>query len=526
MLLGYYEVTTADHMKWSTHLAGSKQLLSELNFTSMVKRLRQNRREQRLRLQTPSNMTLLDVGMLHPRDKADTVLDIDEGIISRLIGREVRYDEHGSVEDPLAPTVDLDKFDALRDLFWWYCKQDAFQALIGGNALLLDISRWTDCPPRSTLGATICGSADHLVLLLGRLAAFIASDRGRKRQVEARKQSRSSSSPNTSATASRSLGSTLPAGDAPPARGPAFYGMAPSRGDVEMPASYRSSHSPKSGAGRPASQDMDDATLQAATLAALDEHRQILLALDTFASHLGPAFQPLTPDLHHAPIATPFGPAISYRSADISCLWAMYHMAVIIAIRAHPHMPPAAHVAALVAARDTAHAANQIGRIVAALTPTPPTQPLNAHLAAALNESCVASFFAAVQYQDPRQRRATVARIYHIAARTGWASSELIANGCETAWINAAHAGLGPRTPASCAAPKATTPASTAAGRPSTSMPRPTSTMMPTAASSLSDRAPACTGLSASWGSPGMSLLCGSMTREGWGKGGKTRVGC
>ena len=54
------------------------------------------------------------------------------------------------------------------------------------------------------------------------------------------------------------------------------------------------------------------------------------------------------------------------------------------------------------------------------------------------------SFSAAVQYLDPRQRRDTVLRMNGIAHRTGWASAELIANSCETAWVKAAAAGRGP----------------------------------------------------------------------------------
>ena len=54
------------------------------------------------------------------------------------------------------------------------------------------------------------------------------------------------------------------------------------------------------------------------------------------------------------------------------------------------------------------------------------------------------AFFAAIQYKNLQQRHSTVLRIYNIALRTGWGSAELIANGCETAWVKAAAAGRGP----------------------------------------------------------------------------------
>lgn len=119
-------------------------------------------------------------------------------------------------------------------------------------------------------------------------------------------------------------------------------------------------------------------------------------------------------------------------------------MAMIVAIRSHPHMPPAAHMAVGVAAQETASYANDIGRIAAGIAPGLPSEPLNPALGSALCESCMPSFFAAVQYVDPRQRHDTVVRIYGIAQRTGWGSAELIANGCETAWVKAAAAGRGP----------------------------------------------------------------------------------
>jgi hypothetical protein len=186
-----------------------------------------------------------------------------------------------------------------------------------------------------------------------------------------------------------------------------------------------------------------DYDLQAATSAALEEYSRIRAALHTFASSLGEAFEPLASE-YQAPLDTAFGPALFYRSYDIGCMWSIYNMAIIIAIRSHPHMPPASHMAAAVAAHETAFFANEIGRIAAGIVPGPADEPLNPSLGATLCESCMPSFFAAVQYQDARQRHDTVTRIFSIANRTGWGSAELIANGCETAWVKAAAMGRGP----------------------------------------------------------------------------------
>ncbi|KAK5283629.1 hypothetical protein LTR16_005396 [Cryomyces antarcticus] len=217
-----------------------------------------------------------------------------------------------------------------------------------------------------------------------------------------------------------------------------FFGMAPSRPNNSMPASYASgqSQSPST------LQDDHLNDLNAATDAAMDEWTQIRHALNSFASRLGPAFQPLGPEFHQ-PLATPFGDAVVYRSYDIGCLWAVWHMAVIIAIRSHPSMPPAAMMAAGVAAQQTASMAHEVARIAAGIAPTPRHVPLSPSLGAALVESTMPCFFAGVQYRDAAQRAWIVARILDIEARTGWASAGLIARGCETAWVKAA-AGRGP----------------------------------------------------------------------------------
>ncbi|KAK4548233.1 hypothetical protein LTR36_010103 [Oleoguttula mirabilis] len=327
----------------------------------------------------------------------------------------------------------------------------------------MDFSRWANCPPRAPLGKpdAVYGSFDHLVLLLGRIADFACRDRARKlKQIELNggqwrpapgmniprppqqpppptPVSAQSSHPLQSQAAFHGQSNAPP----PPAQGPMFYGMAPPpRQSVQMPSSY----APLNNMPTPVSATpYDTMDIQLATQAALKEYGEIRAALHTFSQSLGDFFQPLSSE-YQVPIDSPFGTALVYRTFDVACLWAIYNMALIIAIRSHPHMPPAAHMAAGVAAQQTAHFAIEIGRIAAGIVPGPRHQALNPSLGAALCESCMPSFFAAVQYQDKQQRHATVTRIFSIAQRTGWGSAELMASGCETAWVKAAAAGRGP----------------------------------------------------------------------------------
>lgn len=306
----------------------------------------------------------------------------------------------------------------------------------------MDFSRWSNCPPRAPLGKidAVYGTFDHLVLLLGRIADFSARDRVRKlKQMEI---SGGHWRPAPGMNIPRPPQSQTPSQTPSPPAMPTFYGMAPPpRSNVQMPSSYTPMYN-----SMPRPQNPPDAIendLNAATNSALEEYGRIRAALHAFATSLGEAFEPLSSEYQEA-VDTPFGTALFYRSYDIGCLWSIYNMAVIIAIRSHPHMPPASHMAAAVAAHETTFFANEIGRIAAGIVPGPADQPLNPSLGATLCESCMPSFFAAIQYTDARQRHETVARIFSIAKRTGWGSAELIANGCETAWVKAAAMGRGP----------------------------------------------------------------------------------
>ena len=139
MLLGFYEIVTADHKQWNLHLTGSKQLFLETDFVAMTQQFRRMKMDRAARQQ---------FGPLHPNTSAyeqaqdetlDQIPDVDEHMISQLVGREVRYEEHGHVMTPglhTSPELDLSNFEILRDLYWWYLKQDVYGSIVSGNPLL------------------------------------------------------------------------------------------------------------------------------------------------------------------------------------------------------------------------------------------------------------------------------------------------------------------------------------------------------------------------------------------------------
>jgi hypothetical protein len=139
LLLGFYEIMTADHMKWNMHLAGSKQLFVETDFVGMMQQFRRMKQDAYARRQLGHRRQSVPHAGFTQDELLDQVPDVDERLISTIAGREVRYGDHGQIMTPhssVPQELDLGKFEILKDLYWWYCKQDAYQSIISGNALL------------------------------------------------------------------------------------------------------------------------------------------------------------------------------------------------------------------------------------------------------------------------------------------------------------------------------------------------------------------------------------------------------
>lgn len=139
MLLGFYEIMTADHMKWNTHLAGAKQLFVETDFVRMTREFRRLKAERAAKHNLGQKRRFSSEEPYSQDSLLDQIPDISERLVSEMVGRAVRYDGHGSVELPasaIPPELDLTKFEMLKDLYWWYCKQDVYQSIVSGNDLL------------------------------------------------------------------------------------------------------------------------------------------------------------------------------------------------------------------------------------------------------------------------------------------------------------------------------------------------------------------------------------------------------
>lgn len=318
--------------------------------------------------------------------------------------------------------------------------------------------RWGQCPPRAGFGRldAVYGTMDHLFLLMGRICNFGAMDRERKVKVMEANGGQFKPPPGVfqpPKTGNESPGSG--SGSSTQRTNSQSHGITPET------QSSNSSSNEKYKNNRPTSQEsssrghpepatpasMKNDSLEAETAEARVEWSKILAAFEAFAEALGPGFAPLPPDSVQS-ITTPFGPAVQYRSHTVAFLMAFYYTGRIMVERLHPDMPPAAMVAAGIAAPRTAGYSQFIGKIAAGLYY--PQQlniaagGLSPTLGAVLSDITIGLFFAGVEYRDAAQRGWTISKLRDITRLTGWQSAAAIAAGCETAWIKAYEAGKGP----------------------------------------------------------------------------------
>jgi hypothetical protein len=152
LLLGFYEVTTAEHNKWNSHLSGARELIMDIDFAGTAKRIETQRcRQENIesRHQVLYGMTNGYVQLQSPRlsddfpSKYDRTLD--ENLISTIMGYRTDFNQYGQVIDENEPAIksetpltpqDIETFEVQVDLFWWYAKQDMYQSIISGNRLL------------------------------------------------------------------------------------------------------------------------------------------------------------------------------------------------------------------------------------------------------------------------------------------------------------------------------------------------------------------------------------------------------
>lgn len=229
----------------------------------------------------------------------------------------------------------------------------------------------------------------------------------------------------------------------PQVNGRPMYGMVPPLGPIRLGTAFANSAEHNDKSSNEDAEDDQGMTYKDAER----EWENIRTAFETYAEALGRDYLPLPPDTT-TPISTPFGPALQYRTHTIAVVWGFYYAARIMLYRFHPSMPPAMMVAAGVATPATDEYAQMIGRIAGGIYYPQRYNfragRLNPNLGSALVELTVPTYFAAVQYTDFKQRTWVVTQMHEVARLTGWESANVMIRGCESAWIVAAKQGRGP----------------------------------------------------------------------------------
>lgn len=141
LLLGFYEVWTTNHEKWCSHMLGASAIIKETRFREMSRRvweIHQHRYQEWLKFQAQDPFAAFMPQTGHPSHE---LAEIDLDLVRSLTGQPVYF--MGGVDSPSWNSTqrshsdkDLENYEHLADLYWWFCKMDVYQATLGGSKLL------------------------------------------------------------------------------------------------------------------------------------------------------------------------------------------------------------------------------------------------------------------------------------------------------------------------------------------------------------------------------------------------------
>jgi hypothetical protein len=144
LLLAFYEVWNSDHDKWCRHLLGARWIIREIPLSEMTRAImaiKMRKRQAEMDL-SPSG-GFRDYQSTEDTDFLYKDWDLmDVGLLSTITGYEVSYDDLGMLPETLSShprpkyiytNKDMERYEQLSDLFWWYCKMDVYQSILGGT---------------------------------------------------------------------------------------------------------------------------------------------------------------------------------------------------------------------------------------------------------------------------------------------------------------------------------------------------------------------------------------------------------
>jgi len=149
LMLAYYETMAAEHDKWSSHVHGAKQLLKEIDFDRVTKRVEMLGDDEEAQAEVdsqeaaaaaaaaaarPAGATLLAARRMRRQMIAD---DSDFSLKSYFMGKRGSANKQkGSRADRPFSKKELEHLKLQADMFWWYVKMDCYQSILSGCPLV------------------------------------------------------------------------------------------------------------------------------------------------------------------------------------------------------------------------------------------------------------------------------------------------------------------------------------------------------------------------------------------------------
>lgn len=137
LLLGFYEVWNSDHDKWCKHMWGARAIIRDIPLRRLTREVldyKRRQKEQMLRNHQCNEVCFASHGDLSVDPGA-----VDTELIFQITGQKVDYDlaqGHvigGSSRPSRVTERDVETYEQIRDLYWWYCKMDVYQSFLGGT---------------------------------------------------------------------------------------------------------------------------------------------------------------------------------------------------------------------------------------------------------------------------------------------------------------------------------------------------------------------------------------------------------
>ena len=139
LLLGFYEVWNSDHDKWCKHMWGARAILKEIPLRQMTQSILYMKRRQQ-RFEGLQRQQQYDGIMPSQSDFLENdVNDVDVNLVREITGRPVCFEDDHGAPPPASMRFterDLENYEHICDLYWWYCKMDVYQSFLGGTKLL------------------------------------------------------------------------------------------------------------------------------------------------------------------------------------------------------------------------------------------------------------------------------------------------------------------------------------------------------------------------------------------------------